>query len=70
MSAAGIRRNLNKRRNESNKKVKSLDPYRRHDNTDNPKVPKKLDMDETKASFNNREDDHQIDSNAGVRKSL
>ena len=56
-----VRKSLNRRR--AGKVVKSLDPYRNHDNTDNPKVSKKLELQDTKASqdFNNREEE-QIDS--------
>ena len=52
-----VRKSLNRRR--AGKVVKSLDPYKNHDNTDNPKISKKLEMQDTKASqdFNNREDE-------------
>jgi hypothetical protein len=44
-----VRKSLNRRR--AGKVVKSLDPYsREHDNTDNPKVSKKLELAITKAS--------------------
>ena len=62
-----VRKNLNRRR--AGNKVKSLDPYRNdNSNTENPKVIKKLELQDTKASFNNREEE-QIDSSSSVLKS-
>jgi hypothetical protein len=47
-----VRKSLNRSRARKSINLKSVDPYRErnHDNTDNPKVSKKLDLHDTKAS--------------------